>query len=165
MNLPLWSICCLLLGALSSGLAVEVGTDLSSLALPLRDGPSTVAAYKGKVLLLDLWATWCAPCHKSLPWMNTLPARFRERGLEVVAVSIDESAEKLTAFLERMPLQMTVGHDPSAAIAKTLAPPAMPTTLLIDRSGVVRVVHGGFRPGDDALLEGSIQALLDETKE
>lgn len=140
--------------------AVEPGTDLNDLALPLRSGATTVKAYAGKVVYLDLWATWCAPCHRSLPFMDDLQKRLGARGLAVVAVSIDQEAAPLDAFLARQPLGLAIAHDPQGLIPRRLAATAMPTAVLIDRAGIVRHVHGGFRSDDAATLEAEVVRLL-----
>lgn len=142
--------------------AAEVGQDLSKLALPLQSGPSSVEAFRGQVVYLDVWATWCPPCQKSMPWMAEMQRRLGDRGLRVIAVSIDQKADKLAAFLDQQKPGILIGHDPAADIAKTLAVKAMPTAFLIDRKGRLRSIHLGFHPADVAALESQIDQLLKE---
>lgn len=152
----------LLLCSLPNLVAVEPGQDLSSLALPLQEGPRKIEAFRGKVLYLDFWATWCAPCQKSLPWMSELQKRFRAKGLVVIGVSVDQKAEKLAAFLERQKPDILIGHDVTMVLANKLDIQAMPCALLIDGKGKLRHVHQGFRPADSSELEAKIEALLKE---
>ncbi len=145
------------------GLAgAEVGQDLSQLALPLRPEPSRVESFRGKVLYLDVWATWCPPCHKSMAWMTDVQKRLGDRGLTVIAISIDQKAGNLTAFIELHKPGIILGHDPAADIAKSLNVKAMPTAFLIDRKGRLRAVHQGFRSADAPELEAQIEELLKE---
>lgn len=148
---------------LSLGLAAaEVGQDLSKLPLPLRTGPSSVEGFRGQVIYLDVWATWCPPCQKSMPWMTSVQQRLGNRGFKVIAISIDQKVEKLEAFLEQHKPGILIGHDPAADLAKTLAVKAMPTAFLIDRKGRLRSIHLGFRPAEAQELEAEIEALLKE---
>jgi thiol-disulfide isomerase/thioredoxin len=161
---PLLSLC-LFLSLAWPLVAVEPGTNISDLALPMRSGATTVKSYAGKVVLLDIWASWCGPCHKSLPFLADLQQRMADRGLVVVAISIDQDVAPLDAFLARQPLALAIGHDPEGLIPRRLAATAMPTSVLIDRTGVVRLVHGGFRSEDAAMLEAEVAKLLaTETK-
>lgn len=153
-------ICASWMLVIAAAQAVEVGTSLADLPLPLCEGACTVAAYKGQVVYLDIWATWCAPCHQSLPFMEKMHQRYGAQGLSVVAVSIDEKAADLDTFLARQQVHFTIGHDPAASIARTLAVPGMPTALLIDRTGVVHSIHKGFRAEDGVEREAQIQHLL-----
>jgi thiol-disulfide isomerase/thioredoxin len=143
-------------------LGADVGQDLGRLTLPLHSGPCTVETFRGNVVYLDVWATWCPPCQKSMPWMAELQRRNGDKGLKVVAISIDQKADKVAAFLDRCKPGILIGHDPAADIAKTLAVKAMPTAFLIDRKGRLRSVHLGFRPTDAPGLEAEIDALLKE---
>lgn len=143
-------------------LAADVGQDLSRLALPLHSGSCTVEAFRGNVIYLDVWATWCPPCQKSMPWMAEMQRRNGEKGLKVIAVSIDQKADNMAVFLDKCKPGILLGHDPAAGIARTLAVKAMPTAFLIDRKGRLRSVHLGFRPTDVPKLEAEIDALLKE---
>ena len=140
----------------------EIGQDLSKLALPLRPEPSRVESFRGKVIYLDVWATWCPPCHKSMAWMTDVQKRLGDRGLTVIAVSIDQKADKLAAFIDLHKPGIILGHDPAADIAKSLSAKAMPTAFLIDRKGRLRAVHQGFRSADAPELEAKIEELLKE---
>lgn len=149
-----------ILATTTFAVAVEPGANLNELALPLRSGAITVKPYAGKVVYLDIWASWCGPCRQSMPFMASLQQRFGARGLEVVAVSIDTETAALDAFLAKHHPGVTIGHDPEGVLPRTLAVEGMPTALLIDRTGVVRRIHGGFRADDAAALEAEVERLL-----
>ena len=97
----------------------------------------TLADFKGKVVLLNLWATWCAPCRKEMPHLDQLQAELGSDGFEVVAISIDRgSPEKSRKFLDEINAKaLKLYHDPSAQLSFTLKTIGMPSTLLIDAEG------------------------------
>jgi thiol-disulfide isomerase/thioredoxin len=117
----------------------------------------------GRVVLLDFWASWCPPCAESFPAMAALQMRFAARGLVIVAVSVDTDPRACARFVERMRPPFSVVRDPQQRLAASLAAPAMPTSLLIDRRGVVRFRHDGYRGrSTDQAYVGEIEQLLAE---
>jgi thiol-disulfide isomerase/thioredoxin len=108
--------------------------------LTLADGREiTLAAFQGRVVLLNFWATWCAPCVREMPSLDRLQAKLKDEGLEVVAVSQDLAGLELVApFFERLKLRnLAIYLDGAGALAKALGIAGLPTTLLIDREGLV----------------------------
>jgi thiol-disulfide isomerase/thioredoxin len=113
-----------------------------------------IGDYRGKVVLLDVWASWCGPCKQELPMLDDMAKRLRADGVEVVAVSIDQERANLVKFLKARPRwSLTIAHDPKGAIADRLAPEKMPTSYIIDREGIIRYVNSGFEPADAAVIE------------
>ncbi len=119
-----------------------------------------LASLRGKVVLVDFWASWCAPCREELPVLERLYRAHAAEGLVIVGVNVDQSASNMTRFLERNPVTFPVVHDDDHAVAERYEPTTMPSSYLIDRQGVVREVHRGFRAADAAELESEIRALL-----
>lgn len=144
----------LLLAALASG--------IGGVAVDVRAAEFDVLQYQGKVLYLDFWASWCAPCQESFPYMNWLVADFSGRGLSVVAVNVDHDRERANAFLRRFGGRVPIVFDPSGAIAARFRVQAMPTSLLLDRSGRVRFTHAGFFPDRLSQYDNQITQLLAE---
>lgn len=137
-----------------------------ALALRLLDGaPVQLEAYRGQVVLLDIWATWCEPCLASLPFYRELHASLRDRGFTVLAVSIDEDADAVRDFLSAHPVPFPTLHDPSASVPRALGATAMPTLFLIDRAGAIRWRHGGFERRDAELIRREVMRLLDTPAE
>jgi thiol-disulfide isomerase/thioredoxin len=131
------------------------------------DGSRTVsvAHYKGKVVYLDFWASWCPPCRESFPFMNELQRELGDHGLQIIAVSVDKSPEDARRFMERFPPQFTVVLDPTWVCASAYLLPGMPTSFIIDRAGLIRAVQIGFRGSDKAGIRAALEeALRDEPK-
>lgn len=122
-------------------------------------------ATQGKIVLVDFWASWCAPCKASFPMMGRLQKDYAERGFTVVAISIDEKPALATAFVKKMAPAFPTLHDRAQTLVQRVAPPTMPTSYLVDREGKVRFVHSGFH-GDttERELRKQIDTLLAEKK-
>ena len=123
-----------------------------------------VADYKGKVVYLDFWASWCPPCRESCPFMNELQRELGDKGLRIIAVSVDKTPDDARRFLERFPPLFTVALDPKWTCASAYLLPGMPTSFIIDREGVVRSVRIGFREGDKAGIRRQLLEMLNEGK-
>lgn len=129
---------------------------MSSL-LPGASIPSTA----GKVVLVDFWASWCGPCKASFPVLNKLHDKYASKGLVVIGVGVDEEPAKYQAFAAKMGARFPLVHDSSHKAAAFFAPATMPTSYLVDRKGVIRHVHTGFRGSKtEAEYVAEIEALL-----
>jgi thiol-disulfide isomerase/thioredoxin len=115
---------------------------------------------RGNVVLLDIWASWCGPCKEELPMLDAMAGRLGKTGVEIVAVSIDDSAEDAEGFLKSKPSwAITFAHDPEGKSLGILQPPKMPSSFVIDANGVVRDVNAGFERGDADKLEARLVEL------
>jgi len=121
-----------------------------------------VADYKGKVVYLDFWASWCPPCRESFPFMNELQRELGEKGLQIMAVSVDKVPADAQRFLASYPPQFTVALDAKWTCASAYLLPGMPTSFVIDKRGLIRDVHIGFRDKDKVEIRRQILELLDE---
>ncbi len=117
----------------------------------------------GHVVLVDFWATWCAPCRSSLPVYGALQGEFGERGLVIIGVSVDRDENPYKRFVERFAPPFTIVRDAEQKLVSAVHPPAMPTCYLIDRHGVVQAVYKGFHGGSTTRqLREEIIKLLEE---
>ena len=129
----------------------------------LNDGngkPITLSEYKGKVVLLDFWATWCTGCKVEIPWYMEFEKKYKRRGLTSIGVAMDDDGWKtVTPYLKKKPINypIVVGD---ATFAKTYNVQSLPVTLLIDRHGRIADAHVGMVV--KSAWEGEIQALLRE---
>jgi thiol-disulfide isomerase/thioredoxin len=141
--------------------AVDKGQTAPEIALKTLAGETVkLSALKGKVVLVDFWASWCGPCRESMPVLEKLSKSYKEQGFVVLGVNIDNDAEAARKFLKDLPVSFQVVNDVQKQVAKAYAPPTMPSSYLIDRQGKVHVVHAGFKRSDAAKLEAEIKALL-----
>jgi DsbE subfamily thiol:disulfide oxidoreductase len=142
-------------GSPTTSASSQVGAPLPALEVEAMSGKKIdLGAYRGKVLLLDVWASWCGPCKQELPVLNQLAGKLKSRGVEILAVSIDQDRANVLKFLRGYgKWSLTIAHDPAGSIAERLQPDKMPTSYIIDRAGIVRYVNAGFVPEDAPLLE------------
>jgi len=119
-----------------------------------------LASHRGSVVLVDFWASWCEPCEQAMPALERLYQRYRGSGLVIIGVSEDRAENNARTFLSRTRVSFPVMFDGDHSVANRYRPATMPTTFLIDRRGVVRHVHSGYRAGDAATLERQIRDLL-----
>jgi len=123
--------------------------------------PATVGALRGRVVLLDFWATWCAPCRAAIPRLDALQARYGAQGLSVLGVSSEE-AQDVAAFTRTMGMHYGVAVDKLGQTTRAYDVASLPTLVIIDKRGVVRDVAIGVDPGQDARLDATVRALLAE---
>jgi thiol-disulfide isomerase/thioredoxin len=121
-----------------------------------------LASLHGRVVYLDFWASWCAPCRLSFPWMQALQTTYAPQGLTVVAVNVDRERRAADRFLAQYPVQFDLRFDPEGSLAEAYQVHGMPTSVLIDRQGKVRYTHIGFRAIDGAIYERQVRELLEE---
>jgi thiol-disulfide isomerase/thioredoxin len=123
--------------------------------------PASVGALHGRVVLLDFWATWCAPCRVAIPKLDALQARYGAQGLSVLGISTEEPQE-VAAFTRRMAMRYGVAADKQGQTTRAYGVASLPTLVVIDKRGVVRDVSIGFDPGQDARLDATVRSLLAE---
>lgn len=146
----------------ASALALDPGARAPEIGMrDLQGNQVTMASLRGRVVVVDFWASWCEPCADSMPVYERLYAQYRERGLTIVGVSQDQRVDNARQFATRHHLSFPVVFDEGHAVANRYRPARMPTAFVIDRTGIVRHVHAGFRSGDAAGLEAEVRALLD----
>ncbi len=126
----------------------------------LEAGEHTLAALRGRVVLLDFWATWCPPCVASMPALDRLHAKLEPAGLTVLALNQEPGDEaRVRAFAARRGLSLPIGVDPGE-VAAAYGVHGLPTSFLIDRAGRIRGSYRGIV--SEARLEEAISGLLDE---
>lgn len=117
----------------------------------------------GKVVLLDFWASWCGPCKKSFPVLDAVSLDYRDRGLVIIGVNQDETAAEMKEFLEKNAVSFPLVRDVDHAIAQDSGIAGMPTSVLVDRAGVIRHIQTGFGRGSEEKLRLQVEALLGES--
>lgn len=117
---------------------------------------------RGRVVLVNFWATWCGPCKVEMPHLNRLYTKYKSAGFELLGVNIDDDPKAAVALATRMGLTFPVLLDTDKTVTRRYALDSMPGTVLIDRDGRVRHVHKGYREGVEATYDAQIRALVKE---
>ncbi len=146
--------------AFAGGKAVKVGDSFPDLKTFGLEGKMP-ADLKGKVVLLDFWASWCGPCKESFPVMEDLHKKYADKGLIILAVNVDEKAEAMQDFLKEHPATFTIMHDATKKLVGLANISSMPTSFVLGQDGKVVAVHKGFHGKDTVKqYEAEIEKLL-----
>jgi cytochrome c-type biogenesis protein len=142
---------------------VEVGAPVPAYrAIDLQRDSVSLAALRGRVVLLNVWATWCHPCRDEIPELRAVHAKYRDRGLELVGVSVDVDGadEQIREFMKEFDMTYPVWLDPAERVSTQFLIVGVPATFLIDRGGVLRWRRTGpVMPGDTSLSNAIERAL------
>ena len=142
--------------------SIDVGAPMPAYTAKWLDGTNfDLAAEKGNVLLLNLWATWCAPCRFEIPELDKLHAKYAGRRFKVIGVSVDEGGPAdVKQFLSEQKISYPIALDPDGKLATILRTTVLPTTVLVDRTGKVAWKHFGIVNTSDASLTRAIESAL-----
>ena len=140
--------------------ALKVGDGFPDLATFKLEG-KLPDSLKGKVVIVDFWASWCGPCKDSFPVMNELQKKYGDQGLVIIAVNVDEVASDMQDFLKENKAAFVVVRDAKQKLVEIAGIPTMPGSFIIDETGKVRFAHSGFH-GDETRkqYEQEIESLL-----
>ena len=145
-------------------LAAEVGQSLPNCTASLATTATAIdfSAYKGKVVLVDFWATWCPPCKQSMPFLNSLRNQRLQDGFEIIAINVDENSDEANQFLQQNPVDYIMAFDPNGSCPASFGVKAMPSSYLVDKTGKIRMIHLGFRDEDQSTITEQVSKLLAE---
>ena len=127
----------------------------------IADEAFDLVPLEGRVVYLDFWASWCAPCRESFPFMNRLQGELGPHGLVVIGINVDRNLADAQQFLRNHPAEFRIVYDPKGELPEKYGVRGMPTSVLIDRSGHITLRHEGFFLKDRATLTRQVQTLLD----
>lgn len=156
----------LLLMMSTLGHALDAGDSAPVVNLQMLKGtaPSrerlSINDFKGKLVYVDFWASWCGPCRKSLPILNEIRNEHKDKGFEVLAINVDEQLKDALAFLKKYPVDYPILLDPQAASPKVFDVKGMPTAYLVDENGNIIYKHQGFRKKDKKKIEALVTKHL-----
>ncbi len=157
---PLLLLLVLVLPAGSKTTRAMVAVPAPNFKLPTQNGTVSLEELRGKVVLVDFWASWCGPCRQSFPWMSEVAERNAAKGLVVVAINLDKSREPADSFLRQFSPSFIVAFDPAGKTAEAYNVEAMPSSYLVGRDGRVVYSHAGFDPRDTETLETKIKETI-----
>ena len=150
MNKRLVSLVFLLIGCSALGPAADAAETLD------------LADYRGSVVVLDFWASWCVPCRRSFPWLNEMHARYEKDGLVIIGVNLDQEREEAAEFLEKYPARFRIHYDSGNTLAEEFGVRGMPSSYVIGRDGNVVAEHLGFKVKKQDEYEAAIVAALEK---
>ena len=121
-----------------------------------------LSEYRGDVVMINFWATWCGPCRQEMPLLDELYGRYHRVGFNLLGVNIDDDTERALRMVEELDLHFPVVFDTRKEVSRLYNVEAMPATILVDREGNIRHVHHGYKPGYEDKYLDQIRALLRE---
>jgi peroxiredoxin len=119
-----------------------------------------LSEYRGQVVMVNFWATWCGPCRQELPLLNRIHEQYRKAGFVLLGVNIDDQPAAAQAMMKSLGIRFPVLFDTEKRVSRLYDVSAMPSTLLIDRDGKLRHVHLGYKAGYETLYENQVRELL-----
>ncbi len=121
-----------------------------------------LSEYRGDVVMINFWATWCGPCRQEMPLLDDLYSRYQRVGFNLLGINIDDDSRRAMQMIEELEVKFPVLFDESKEVSKLYQVEAMPVTVLVDREGKVRHVHHGYKPGYEDKYLTEIRSLLRE---
>lgn len=134
--------------------------DTSPTDAQLADTPIDFNDYRGKVVVVDFWASWCVPCRRSFPWLNEMHEKYADSGLVIIGVNLDNEVGSAAEFLAEFPAEFQIAYDVDKTLARQFSVQAMPSSFVIGRDGSVRNRHLGFKVRQQDDYEAAIVAAL-----
>src|ERR1700690_3145526 len=147
----------------SAAFAADASGPAPAFSLSALDGSqATLAQYKGQVVMVNFWATWCGPCQQEMPLLDQMYKKYKPAGFTLIGVNVDKEAPPVKELLARKPVSFPVMLDPANQVSKPSHVDEMPSSVIIDRKGEIRYIHRGYRPGDENEYQDRIRQLIRE---
>jgi len=121
-----------------------------------------LSEYRGDVVMINFWATWCGPCRQEMPLLDELYSRYQRVGFNLLGVNIDDDSNRAMNMIEELGVNFPVLFDARKEVSKLYEVEAMPVTVIVDREGTVRFIHHGYKPGYEEMYLDQIRSLLRE---
>jgi peroxiredoxin len=128
----------------------------------LTGQPGGLSEYKGQVVMVNFWATWCGPCQQEMPLLDQMYKKYKPAGFTLIGVNVDKESPAVKELLARKPVSFPVLLDPANQVSKAYHVDEMPSSVIIDRKGQIRYVHRGYKPGDENDYQDLIRKLIRE---
>jgi len=144
-------------------LAGSGGGPAPAFTLASRAGQDvSLSQYKGQVVMLNFWASWCGPCRQEMPLLESIYKKYNKMGFTMLGVNVEPDSNAANDWLKATPVSFPILYDRDSKVSKLYDVAGMPSTVIIDRNGKVRVLHRGYKPGDENEYLDSIRTLIRE---
>lgn len=159
-----WAICVLTVAGPSAASAAGLlGAEAPDFALGSLDhGNLRLSEYRGQVVLINFWASWCGACRQAMPRFNDIHDKYARAGLVMLSVNVDDERHRAMHMAQGLSIRFPVLLDQRKDVSRTYGLVKMPLTVLVDRAGVVRFTHSGFNTGDESKILEPLRKLLNE---
>ena len=142
---------------------VTLSEEAPDFTLKTLDGSNLrLEEYRGQVVLINFWASWCGPCRQEMPILDRLHQRYEDTGFAVLGVNVEGEAAPAQKIVDKTNVTFPVLIDEGQAVSELYDLEAMPSTVVVDRNGLVRYVHRGYKPGDEAKYVEVVKKLIRE---
>ena len=123
----------------------------------------SLAQYRGQVVMLNFWASWCGPCRQEMPLLDSIQKKYSKLGFTMIGVNVEPDSASADAFLRKNgAVSFPILYDKQSTVSKLYQVNSMPSTVIIDRKGQVRMLHKGYKPGDENEYLDQIRAMVRE---
>ena len=157
------AVCMSFLAAGSLASSDLIGQKAPDFALKSSTGENLrLSEYRGEVVMLNFWATWCGPCRQEMPLLDDLYNRYERVGFKLLGVNIDDNSQRAIDMMRELGVDFPILFDATKDVSKLYDVNAMPVTVILDREGNVRYVHKGYKPGYEEKYLNEVRALLRE---
>ena len=153
----------LAVGLAGPAMAVTIQDDAPDFTLKSLEGSNLrLEEYRGQVVLINFWASWCGPCRQEMPLLDRLHQRYVDTGFAVLGINVEGEEAPARELIDRIPVTFPVLIDEGQLVSELYKLEAMPSTVVVDRDGVVRYIHRGYKPGDEAKYVEVVKELIRE---
>jgi thiol-disulfide isomerase/thioredoxin len=151
---------CITLALLAGSNTAANAQQAPAFSLAGDNGKISLKQYHNKIVYVDFWASWCKPCRESFSFMNEMQKKYAEKGLQIIAINLDDQRSAADTFLSKYPAQFKIAYDPEGKTPASYGVKVMPTSYLIDRKGNIIFTHQGFKQNQTSELEQHIAQAL-----
>jgi peroxiredoxin len=144
-------------------LAATSGKQAPQFDLPSSNGKAvSLAQFKGQVVMINFWASWCGPCRQEMPLLDSIYKKYNKLGFVLLGVNVEPDSKAANDWLKQTPVSFPVLYDKDSKVSQMYDVASMPSTVIIDRKGNVRVLHKGYKAGDENEYMDSVRNLIRE---
>ena len=143
--------------------AVDTNSPAPDFTLNAQSGkPVEFTQFKGQVVMLNFWASWCGSCRQEMPLLDSIYKKYGKLGFTMIGVNVEPDSKAANDWLKQTPVTFPILYDTDSKVSKLYGVSGMPSTVIVDRKGTVRMIHRGYKPGDEEEYLSSIRSLMRE---